>query len=49
MMDDLGAGLGLEAALPGWDEGSTGDDLAGGVDRADAPEDAIGDGVFGVI
>lgn len=47
MMDDLDPSLTAEALLPGWDEGSGGDDLTGGVDTADVFEDLVGDRVFG--
>ena len=45
-MDDLGPNLGLELALPGWDERSVGDDLAGRVDETNVFKDVIGNLIF---
>lgn len=48
-MDDFGSGLGLEALLPGGDEGGTRDDLAGRVDGTDVFENSVCYLVFGSV
>lgn len=49
MMDDLGAGISLEAAFPGGDEGGVCNDLARRVDRAYVSQDFVGDRIFGSV
>lgn len=49
MVDNLGERFGLEAAFPGGDEGSRGDDLARRVDCADVFEDTVGDRINGLV
>lgn len=49
MVNDFGAGVFLETALPGGDERGSGDDFAGDVDRADVAENFAGNLVLGIV
>lgn len=49
VMDDFSPGLGLEAALPGRNERGVGDDLAGGIDRADVFENTVRNLIFRTV